>query len=1030
MPSLGTGPISLLNPSLAESQVTYENSTTLKLPTYFNIDRLAPSLGISGFGIELGTTIKNIDYNERIITLSKKVKSTFPTTFSTAVMFHQITPSIVSDIGSDAPDRTTTFVVSTNGSSNTSPGGLGKMISLRQLNDCSLNPSNPGQKMDFKFWVNNPGNIQLVQELPSIKKAFVIDASVKFASYTGIISGTGKISVDGSRITKTRLNNSVLPTDTINGFVLTSGSGIFVNVAPVMVNLSLNQTIFVLPRSVNISLLSVGNGVQGDGIPENTTIININKLTNSIELSNGPARAGISNIRFYNTAGGSSIRNLTVCGFGSGAAFRIENTDSVIIDRNTIGSNAVDTRLGNKYGVFVTGLGASFSTISNNTIVGSTKAAIRIEAGASNARLVGNTVGNSQIGNLTGIELVSDKNSIGVNPIEPNPVVKASVPLTINSLRIILPSSISSSDLASIRVGLGVFGDGIRTGTTIRSLNTSTREIILSYPVTLSIASSNISFGHLVTTSTTSNRVQLTSIPLENLYLGQLVTGDNFGSDTTITNIDIASRTIWLSKNPISEGYGLVHFTAGAQNSIAYNVNGIVVGLSFQGNLTANQNRFVVSSTFEAWSSITVGMGVSYPNAPLNTTITNINQASRTITLNTTIPSNQLNTRISFNIANNNIITNTKIFNNSFDGIVLAGGSNNKIGTDAVSAVVTRIDSTTSVRLTSWPVAVQLKNTSQLVSIPASFKDFSSLKITMRVYGQGIATGTTIQSIDQKNRSITLSKMPLSVISTISFGLDASANFTTAIPWNSLFIGQTVTSTSSGVNIISVTNTGLGYTSAPLVILTGGGGTGATAIAEFDKVTKSVTRIRVTNPGTGYTSAPKVTFSGGGTAPIPIVANAIAKLGTGIPEYTKIIAINTADGYITLSPPQAGQSLFYLNVGATLTFALRTQTSNAIYGNGGWGINILVEKSNLIARNYFNTQSPGNLSVTNNKKGTIGTNSFRALAYIPGELSKVDSYGNQHSAAAQDYTPPGGVGGGGGGGVPGTIPKPPVIFPY
>ena len=220
-------------------------------------------------------------------------------------------------------------------------------------------------------------------------------------------------------------------------------------------------------------------------------------------------------------------------------------------------------------------------------------------------------------------------------------------------------------------------------------------------------------------------------------------------------------------------------------------------------------------------------------------------------------------------------------------------------------------------------------------------------------------------------------------------------------------------------------NTGYGYTSAPLVTLTGGGGIGATAIAEFDIVTKSVTRIRVTNPGTGYTSAPMVRVSGGGNA--TNVALAIAQLGTGIPEYTSIVAINTAVGYITLSPPQAGQSSFYLNdFSATLTFALRTQTSNAIYGNGGWGINILVENKNLIARNYFNTESSGTAPYSSNKKGIIGSNSFRALAYIPGELSKVDSYGNQHGAASQNYTP----GGGGSGGVPGTIPKPPVIFPY
>lgn len=52
------------------------------------------------------------------------------------------------------------------------------------------------------------------------------------------------------------------------------------------------------------------------------------------------------------------------------------------------------------------------------------------------------------------------------------------------------------------------------------------------------------------------------------------------------------------------------------------------------------------------------------------------------------------------------------------------------------------------------------------------------------------------------------------------------------------------------------------YTSAPAVTITGGGGTGATAVATTDGV--FVTSVTVTNGGSGYTSAPTIGFTGGG----------------------------------------------------------------------------------------------------------------------------------------------------------------------
>ncbi|WP_313178975.1 phage tail tube protein [Stenotrophomonas sp.] len=82
-----------------------------------------------------------------------------------------------------------------------------------------------------------------------------------------------------------------------------------------------------------------------------------------------------------------------------------------------------------------------------------------------------------------------------------------------------------------------------------------------------------------------------------------------------------------------------------------------------------------------------------------------------------------------------------------------------------------------------------------------------------------------------------------------------------AIGWSDgVDIAPTVQQVGSLSNI-EVTNGGTGYTSAPTVSITGGGGTGATATAIVDS--GSVIGVNITNPGTGYTSPPTVAFSGG-----------------------------------------------------------------------------------------------------------------------------------------------------------------------
>lgn len=68
----------------------------------------------------------------------------------------------------------------------------------------------------------------------------------------------------------------------------------------------------------------------------------------------------------------------------------------------------------------------------------------------------------------------------------------------------------------------------------------------------------------------------------------------------------------------------------------------------------------------------------------------------------------------------------------------------------------------------------------------------------------------------------------------------------------------------SGVFKVTVTSGGSGYTSPPNVSIAGGGGTGASAVAQMAGT--AVEAILVTNAGTGYTSTPVVVVSAGGGA--------------------------------------------------------------------------------------------------------------------------------------------------------------------
>ena len=92
----------------------------------------------------------------------------------------------------------------------------------------------------------------------------------------------------------------------------------------------------------------------------------------------------------------------------------------------------------------------------------------------------------------------------------------------------------------------------------------------------------------------------------------------------------------------------------------------------------------------------------------------------------------------------------------------------------------------------------------------------------------------------------------------------------------------------SKVDDIAVSAGGTGYTSAPTVTFTSGGGTGATATATVSGGV--VTAVTVTGVGSGYTSAPTIGFTGG--AGSGATATASMKEGGDMLARTKFAVVN------------------------------------------------------------------------------------------------------------------------------------------
>ncbi|MCF7786516.1 MAG: autotransporter-associated beta strand repeat-containing protein [Prosthecobacter sp.] len=150
----------------------------------------------------------------------------------------------------------------------------------------------------------------------------------------------------------------------------------------------------------------------------------------------------------------------------------------------------------------------------------------------------------------------------------------------------------------------------------------------------------------------------------------------------------------------------------------------------------------------------------------------------------------------------------------------------------------------------------------------------------------------------------------------------------------SITIGQgLLVPTGNGVSSIAVTG-GAGFTAAPYVAITGGGGTGATAVAVIDS-SGNLTGIIITNPGTGYTSAPTVTLTGGNGAATSLSASLAANTSGGLTfQGSGTTRLSGASTYSGATAVNAGT----LNLTGSITDTAITVSGSAILTEDSAGV--------------------------------------------------------------------------------------------
>jgi CubicO group peptidase (beta-lactamase class C family) len=165
-----------------------------------------------------------------------------------------------------------------------------------------------------------------------------------------------------------------------------------------------------------------------------------------------------------------------------------------------------------------------------------------------------------------------------------------------------------------------------------------------------------------------------------------------------------------------------------------------------------------------------------------------------------------------------------------------------------------------------------------------NYSDFSVGLLGLVLGGDGAPlTNQALTAWTRKLQSELLD--PLSMTSTFLFGVPADQ----AVHGYDRATAE-ATVEHHHISSIKVLTSGSLYSSPPTVTIAGGGGVGASAVAELDKKSSSIKRIEVTNGGSGYVAPAKITFKSKKDGPTKIAK------ATVVVQNGSVVAIQILTG--------------------------------------------------------------------------------------------------------------------------------------